>query len=371
MFKKYFYRIVAAVVGVTCLIPGFGTVPSDTTTEIEPVRNVIMLIGDGMGMNVIKKAEQETGVDLSVFDEFTLVGESRTRALGGITTDSAAGGTALATGVKTSKNCLGVYASDIDVKKAYPMNLCELAIEMGKSTGILTTGKAYDATPGAFSAHQGFREDYEEIQKQQAACGVDLIWGYWNHDKIGDTVKGIAKANGKQFLMNKSDLDSYTGEVRSLGAFGSSDLWRLDPQSGINLSYMMQKALPILSRNENGFFLMAESDHIDSNVEDRDDAAACEAVLEFARTVKLALNYAKSHRDTMVIVTADHETGFITKIAGEYRILSSLHSGRNVPVFVYGCDNFMTPGERMENTEVGRRIANAMGETNFPRKIAK
>ncbi len=365
---EFLYRLLAiitsAVVFCTNLSP-FAE-KANKRTNYGECKNVILMIGDGMGFNSIKLAEQELSEKMTAFKRFTRYGQSKTSAATPIlTTDSAAGGTALATGVRISLKTVGVYPSDIEAQRSYPMNLCELAVHQGKAAGIVTTAKTWDATPAAFSAHVAYRDYYEEIHRQQSESGLTLLWG----ERDSDLDLDLTRANGFKVLWNKEDLDNLDASQRSFGQFGYS-FWKDGADKAQpTLAELTTRAVDILDNDDDGFFLMVEGAHIDKRSDKKDAEGMALALSSFNKAVNAALDYAEEHGDTMVVVTADHETGGIIKLGGEYVYTTTLHTQINVPLFVYGCNKFMWWGEIMENREVARRIACVMGDKNFPLEV--
>ena len=132
------------------------------------------------------------------------------------------------------------------------------------------------------------------------------------------------------------------------------------------LTEMTAKAIDLLDDDEDGFFLMVEGAHIDKNSHSNNGDGMKDALLSFDKAIGYALEYAETHGDTLVIVTADHETGGITLQDGEYIYTTGDHTGANVPLLVYGCDDFIKNGEAIKNREVSRRVACVMGEKKFP-----
>ena len=150
---------------------GIGVKPGDSG-----LRNVIFLIGDGMGVMSVEKVRAETGAALAL-DSFPVRSLSQTASANSSVTDSAAGATALACGVRTNNGCVGVYPDDVNAEKSYPMNLCEFAKSKGMMAGIVTTDSTRGATPGGFSAHTSSRNNTSEITKYQLESDLDLVWG--------------------------------------------------------------------------------------------------------------------------------------------------------------------------------------------------
>lgn len=341
----------------------FGiTAPIKAKTDMEECKNVIFMIGDGMGFNSINKTKAEKGIDKLNMDTFPLQGESKTRSANNIVTDSAAGGTALATATRTNNGAVGVYPYDLDGLYSYPMNLCELAISQDKLAGVITTDKTSGATPAAFSSHTSARGNEEDITMQQLASDLTLIWGTATKSFTTE----LCEEYGFEYICNKMTMDGLKEGTRSFGQF-TSDVWHtVSPKSMPTLAEMTEKAIDLLDDDEDGFFLMVEGAHIDKNNHNNEGEGMKDALISFDNAIGVALKYAEEHGDTLVIVTADHETGGITLKNGVYEYTRGGHSGANVPLLVYGCDNFMKNGEAMNNKEASRRVACVMGCKDFP-----
>ena len=343
-----------------------STAPSDGYKEAE-IKNVIFLIGDGMGFNHLNKTEKERELSLTI-DEFDIGGESMTRSLSAAVTDSAAGGTALATGERTSNGAIGVYMFDLFATYSYPKSITELCKENGMMTGVITTDETSGATPASFSAHAYDRGDAEDITSDQMASGFDLIWGTEN----GIANKADAEANGFTYVTTYAEMMALPEGSRSFAQFTNA-LWTLQ-QSDENtptLSQMTEKAIDLLDDTDEGFFLMVEGAHIDKHSHSNEDDNMTEAMAEFDKAIKIALDYAKADGETLVVVTADHETGAITPENGGYVFTSGSHSAANVPVRVYGADKLIYKGEVLNNYEIPIRIAYTLGftEDEFPCEV--
>lgn len=338
------------------------TIPRGARTDMEECKNVIFMIGDGMGFNSINKTKAENGIDQLYMDTFPLQGQSETRSANNAVTDSAAGGTALATATRTNNDAVGVYPFDLGGVYSYPMNLCELAIDQDKLAGVITTDSTSGATPSAFSVHTSARGNEEDITMQQLASELTLIWG----TKTASCTKELCEEAGYEYIDNKLTMDALTEGSRSFGQFGA-DVWHtVSPKNMPTLSEMTAKAIDLLDDDEDGFFLMVEGAHIDKNSHNNNGDGMKDALVSFDNAIGVALKYAAEKGDTLVIVTADHETGGITYKNGEYVYTKGSHSSANVPLLVYGCDNFMENGEVMKNKEASRRVACAMGCDEFP-----
>ncbi len=351
----------------------FGLFIPATTTSPEDyldsnIKNVIYLIGDGMGFNHLEKAKNERNIELTM-DTFEFKGESMTRSFTNAVTDSAAGGTALATGVRTLNGAIGVYPMDSLDVFSHPKNLTELCLESGKMTGVITTDETSGATPASFSAHSSDRGNTEDITEDQLTSDIDLIWGAQN----GVATKENAEANGFTYVTTSAEMLALKEGSRSFAQFTNA-LWTLTPSdiNTPNLEMMTMKAIDLLDDTDEGFFLMIEGAHIDKHSHSNEDANMTEALQEFDETIEYVLNYAKADGETLVVITADHETGaIVANDDGTYSFTSGSHSAANVPVLVYGSEVLIQNGEILNNYEIPIRIAYILGftEEEFPFEV--
>jgi len=329
------------------------------------IKNVIFLIGDGMGYNHLEKTKLERNVTLTM-DTFTIQGSSRTRSLTNDVTDSAAGGTALSCGIRTYNSGVGVYLLDpLDVF-IHPINISELCRDNKMLTGVITTDETSGATPASFSAHTTERYKSEDITDDQFRSDINLIWGTEN----GVATKEMADEYGYEYVTTYNEMMALEEGSKSFAQF-TNDLWTLKQSDENNptLSQMTEKAIDLLDDGENGFFLMVEGAHIDKHSHNNESENMTEATEEFDRAIKIALDYAKEDGNTLVIVTADHETGAITlNDKGEYEFTSDDHSALDVPLRVYGSEKLIKNNETVNNYEIPIRIAYVLGftEEDFP-----
>ena len=343
----------------------------EPTTEIsgkyfdENIKNVIFLIGDGMGYNHLEKTKLERNVKLTL-DTFEICGSSRTRSLTNDVTDSAAGGTALSCGIRTYNSGVGIYLLDpLDVF-IHPINITELCRDNKMLTGVITTDETSGATPASFSAHATERYKSEDITEDQFKSGINLIWGTEN----GVATKEMADEYGYNYVTTYSEMIALEEGSKSFAQF-TNDLWNLK-QSDENtptLSQMTEKAIDLLDDGKNGFFLMVEGAHIDKHSHNNESENMTESMAEFDKAINIALEFAKKDGNTLVVVTADHETGAITlNDNGEYEFTSDDHSEVDVPLRVYGSEKLIKNNETVNNYEIPIRIAYVLGftEEQFP-----
>ena len=375
MFNSFGAKFISVFMSILLTLgTTFGFFKAPTTKSAETyrddnIKNVIYLIGDGMGFNHLEKTKKERNTAL-VMDTFGIKGSSMTRSFSDSVTDSAAGGTALAAGVRTGNGIIGAYYLDKNSKYSYPKNITELCLERGMMTGVITTDETSGATPASFSAHSSNRNNTEDITNDQLSSDIDLIWGKSN----GVATKSKAEANGFEYITSYGEMMALEEGSRSFAQFTNS-LWTLSQsdKNTPNLEQMAIKAVDLLDDTDEGFFLMIEGAHIDKHSHSNDDKKTTEATLEFDRTIEAMLSYAKADGETLVIVTADHETGGITDKNGTYTFTRDSHSSADVPVLVYGTDKLIRNGEKLNNYEIPIRIAYILGfaKNEFPASVYK
>ncbi len=279
-------------------------------------KNVILLIGDGMGLGQMEIARQfEYGrkgvLHLEKLEHTALM---RTYSANRHVTDSAAGGTALATGVKTNNEMIGVDA------KGKPVDSVLDAFKAaGKRTGLISTNMVVDATPAAFGASVTNRwTGFADIAQQLLQNKVDVILGggalYFSPEKQdGVNLLKSFQANGYVIANNEAELTAAPNTGRLLGLFHPDYMnFKQDKEEYHSeeptLAEMTKKALEVLSKDEKGFFLMSEGARIDQASHAADIAGIWKETIEFDNTVKLVTDWAKKRGDTLVVVLADHET---------------------------------------------------------------
>ena len=356
IIRQILQPILAIIMSISMMI--FPSTPEKDPAGFEQVQNVIYLIGDGMGPLHLEKAKQERNISLAM-DTFDYSGRSRTRSQFNLITDSAAGATALSCGVRTINGYVGVFYYDPLHVESTPRSITELCIEKGMMTGIVTTDSTSGATPSGFSVHSNSRNNTEDIDTQQMNSDIDLIWGCSSRYISKET----CEANGFTFVKTYSEMMAVEEGERSFAQF-DNDTWYVNQYDAETptLSQMAMKAIDVLDDTDEGFFIMIEGAHIDKHSHDNMDAEMAEALEEFDRTVAAALDYAEKDGNTLVVVTADHETGgIVLNDDGTYSFTQGSHSGTNVPLFVYGSDTFMDDGETVDNINIPARIAYSLG----------
>lgn len=321
-------------------------------------KNVILFIGDGMGLAHIYAAMTSNGGSLFL-QNFVNCGFSKTYSSSDYVTDSGAGGTALACGVKTYNGAIGVDSNKSPVK-----NIREMAEAKGMKTGLVSTSAINHATPASFMAHQVSRNNYEEIAAEFLTSGIDVFIGggikYFEKRKDGRNLSDELRKKGFKVLYKMDDIQAvHSGKLAGLTAEEHDAPM---PERGEVLVPATQTAINILSQGTKGFFLMVEGSEIDFLAHNNSAPGVVSETRDFDRAIGAALAFAAKDRHTLIIVTADHETGGMTLNEGNNKtgdisakFSSPEHTGVCVPVFAFGpgADQF---GGFMENTDIPKKI---------------
>ena len=334
--------------------------------EQEPpkAKNVIYMIGDGMALPQVFATMLATGEDLA-FCQFPYTGIVDTRSKSNTITDSAAGGTALACDQKTKNGMVGMDADTV----AMPTVLDVLA-EHGKSTGIVVTCYAGHATPADFFAKVPKRSMYEDIAVQMAESdklNVMIGGGRKHFDQRKDSLNLIERMEnelGWKVYDTLADIDT---ACMKYAVLANRSHMRKYPERGEFLPEGVKTALKTLEQDEDGFFLMVEGSQIDFACHAADSAWMVNETVDFSNAVQIALDYAKADGNTLVVVTADHETGGLTMIdrQGKYTNVefdysTGSHTCLPVMVYAYGPGAEMFTGW-MQNCDLKAKILKACG----------
>lgn len=292
--------------------------------EKSKAKNVIMLIADGMSTEGITLARHTKGNSLAM-DEIS-VGSVITSWANGPITDSAPGGTVYAAGEKTNNKYIGTSVNDTPMA-----SILEGAESVGKATGIVATSEITHATPGDFTAHTNNRKNYNQILQQQINQDIEVVLGGGFNKPSGFTsevstdefgsyyeeqVNNI-KEEGFDFITTKDELISYDGD-KLWGSFADADLkYDFDRQSDNDnvqpsLAEMTDKAIEVLNKDEDGFFLMVEGSKVDWAAHANNTVGIVSDILAFDEAVKTAVEFAKADGNTVVVVTTDHGNSGIT-----------------------------------------------------------
>lgn len=315
-------------------------VNSTTTTEKtqEYPKNIILLIGDGMGLTQITAGMIANKNELEL-ERFSYVGLTKTSSSDALITDSAAGATALSAGTKTYNGAIGV-----DPDTAEVVTILEIAGENGMKTGLVATSSITHATPASFFAHQPSRSLDEAIAKDMLSAPVDFFVGGGKDffEKRADNLNLLdsLKADGFEIYDDFSSIS--TDPAKKVAGFIAAK----QPKSmldgrGDYLPQTTKKALDYLN-GENGFFLMIEGSQIDWAGHGNDSDGIVAEMLDFDQAIKEVLDFAEKDGNTLVIVTADHETGGYAIIGGdkngkvEGAFTTGHHTPALIPAFAFG-----------------------------------
>jgi alkaline phosphatase len=326
-------------------------------TTDEP-KNIIFMIGDGMGVSQVFAALTANRGTLFL-NNFKSIGFTTTQSASDYITDSAAAGTALATGVKTKNGVIGLDPAGKPVK-----NIVEEVTEHGIATGLVSTAAITHATPAAFIAHESSRNFYEAIAADFLDTDIDVfIGGGYDHfaqRRDGRNLVEELKEKGYQVLQDIDQIKKVKkGKLAGLTAKVHNP--RV-PERGDMLPVATRTAIRILDKDADGFFLMIEGSEIDWGGHDNDTRYIIEETLDFDQAIGEALHFAAKDGETLIIVTADHETGGFSIVGGNMEsgdvkgaFTTGDHSAVMVPVFAYG------PGAEhftgiMDNTAIHHKI---------------
>lgn len=338
------------------------------TPEPPKALNVIYFIGDGTALPQVYAGMLATRQDL-VFPKFPYIGVVDTHSASNDITDSAAGGTALASDHKTKNAMIGMNPDTIPVK-----TMLEVFAEQGKETGIVVTSYVTHATPASFYAKVPHRKQYEDIAVQMAENPyINLIIGggmkHFNQRK--DSLNLVQRMENELGWKVYDTLDDIDVTCKKYAVLADDGHMPPAAERGDFLPRAVKTALKTLDGAENGFFLMVEGSQIDFACHANDSAYMVDEVVDFSYAIQVALNYAEEHGNTLVVVTADHETGGLTlpDPQGKYTNVVFDYSTRShtclpVMVYAYGPGSEQFTGW-MQNTAIKGKILNACGLENI------
>ncbi len=292
---------------------------SGYTYQAVEANSVILMIGDGMGFNTIEMARQSGVFAHFSAESLPIKGEAVTRSYSVMTgdaeyTDSAAGATALATGYKTNNKVIGKDHEGNNVK-----NVRELAYENGANTAVLTSDAMTGATPAGFTAHVPNRGNESLIESEQRS----LL-------RSGSLMIGEGYLSDNNFLART------------------------------------QNALSVISQNDSDFFIMIEEAYIDKTADDNDKDELMDIMERWNDVIAYVIEFTLAHPGTVLIITADHETGGITLGEdGNYTFTTTNHTNVNVPVYAFGAGTEIFNGVATENIDIAKFIASVYSDEPF------
>lgn len=322
------------------------------------VKNVILMIGDGMSLMHVYSAWTANRGKLYL-ENCEVTGLSKTYCANKLVTDSGAGGTAMAIGQKTNYHSVGV-----DVNGNPQPSLIKLAKQKGMSAGVAVTCRLWDATPADFCCHNTDRDNEDEIIADYVNCEADYVVGggakKFENRKDGRNIFKELEQKGYQVARSWEECKN----LKSGKIFAVTDSvdTPLPAERGDRLAQSSLKGIELLNQNPNGFFMMIEGSQLDDYGHFNDLDLLMQETHDFDRTVGKILEWAAKDGETLVVVTADHETGGLTLIDGDKdkgeikcKFSTTGHSGVMVPVYAFG------PGAELftgiyENTDIFHKI---------------
>lgn len=357
--------------GVVCAV---FLIAASVIVGADKPKSVILVISDGTGVSQItslRYAEEDFQ-----FSRFSVVGLFTTHANDKLITDSAAGGTAFATGQKTNNGMVAMLPDGTRIQ-----TVLELVEKQGKATGLVATSQITHATPATFSAHVEDRDNEMEIARQQAVAGIEVMLGggqqFFAENDSGDLTKQMQE-DGYRYISTKQTLESVNTQStkKLIGLFAKKGMPTASKRD-ISLAQMTQTATEILDNDEDGFFLMVEASQVDWAGHDNDGPEVVAEMQDMNSALKWMLDYRESHPDVLVLWVSDHETGGMAigyGVSGheregvnvdygptaqkgrmEFGWTSDGHTGQMIPAFAIG------PGAEhfsgvYDNTDIGKRL---------------
>lgn len=345
-----------------CLIP---MVQGQKGGSAKRVKNVIYVVGDGMGTAQVYSSIVEKKGE-SQFVRFPFTGFSRTYSWDKYTTDSGAGGSALMTGHKVENR----HIAESPEGDAFKSVLVQAA-EKGRKAGFVVTSSVLDATPASTYAHVPYRKMYDTISMQMALAPFDvMIGGDRGHfdpanRKDGKAPLDTLRNRGYRIVESLDDLATVSsGKV--VGLLSEGDPGKAWEREGM-LCKGVRTALNILGQSKKGFVLMVEGSQIDWACHNNDAEYLSYEMDDFEQMLQVVLNWAAKDGNTLVVVTADHETGGLTLPDGDIdkgenvcKWQTGSHTGVMVPVFAFGPGAEQFSGIH-QNIEIATLLRKALG----------
>ncbi len=328
--------------------------PTFETDGLERMpKNIILLIGDGNGLTQISAAALANKGELTL-TQLKNIGFLKTQSADDFTTDSAGAGTAIATGQKTNNRAIGTAADGEPIT-----NITEILSAKGYKTGLITTDGIIGATPSAFYAHQTDRGMEAEIAKDLMKSKLNLF--------ISEPTRKISVLRENPFAMMPSIDDAPIAKEKKIGVFFTTTESNGQVAQVEKLASAVKNGLDYLNKDEKPFFLMVEGAKIDSYGHANDITGVIRESISFDKAITEAITFADADKNTLVIITADHETGGLTIPQGsvvnhtiEAEFTTHDHTGIMVPIFAYGPMSQEFQGV-YENNEVFNKICKALG----------
>ncbi len=358
------------------MLPLVALFVSGCTPKEPEVKNIIYMIGDGMGLAQASLMQIEQKYAPTAFDRAQNIALQKTYSANNRVTDSAASGTALATGYKTDNSTLGQTPDGTRVE-----SIIAKAEKVGYASGVVVTCYVNHATPAAFYAHVKNRGENDNIIANFMESDLDVVFGggrrYFNDyfSKQNKNYIDELKAKGYTVLIEQSEMGSVS-EGNVVGLFADGDMPLKRQGRDEYLPEAVSKALEILTNNvekqkKEGFVLMVEGSKIDGEGHGNNIEGVLAETRDFAKAVEVAMDYADAHPGTLVVVTGDHETGGLSIPSNKtdftlpesgisYGFSTTGHTGIMLPIYLYGTGADRINGI-MENTELSQSLQRMIG----------
>ncbi|MFT6334822.1 MAG: alkaline phosphatase [Halioglobus sp.] len=374
--KKYLYLLFMLIVAMfSCdtnkkaiITAQPQIVEKNITRTAKKAKNIIFMVGDGMGITQISSGLYSNNNELNL-ERISTIGLHKCYAYDDLITDSAAGATAFACGVKTYNGAIGVGPDSIPVQ-----TILEEAELKELKTGMVATSTIDHATPASFAAHNKYRKNYEEIALDYLESGCEILigGGQKSFDRREMDERNLSEEFAKNGYTVVSHVDKTINEIDMTDVekliFYTADSSPLPVSQGRDyLKPASELSIKHLNKNnDNGFFLLIEGSQIDWGGHANDANMVITEMLDFDETIGAVLDFAEKDGNTLVIITADHETGGLAIQKGsklndlKTAFTSDYHTADIIPVFAFG------PGEEdfngiYENTELYHKMRAALG----------
>jgi len=340
---------------------------STTKAQSQKPKNIILMIADGTGLNQIS-AMQFYNSQPSNYDRFKTIGLIKTSSASSLITDSAAGGTAFSTGTKTYNGAIAVDTDTI----AVPTILEDLE-KREFSTGLIATSTITHATPASFYAHQKLRKMELEIAEDLVTSDLEFFAGggraYFENREDGNNLVAKLEGLGYEMQLDRLDPSQKMSKKKKYGyLLAQRGMPRLIDGRGSFLYDATKLGIRKLSQNKKGFFLMIEGSQVDWGGHANDSEYLISELIDFDSVMGQVLDFAEKDGNTLVIVTADHETGgfSLSSENSNYNKIQPTfsttgHSATMVPVFAYGPGASIFSGV-YENTEIYTKMKELLSE---------
>jgi len=315
--------------------------------------NIIMMIGDGMGLSAISSGMYSNN-NYTSLERSEYIGLLKTHSLDDLVTDSAASGTAMSSGVKTYNRTVGLDGNLSSVK-----SILEICRDRGYMTAIVATSTIVHATPASYYSKVKSRYQYDEIASQLSKSNINFFVG-GGEKYFNDRVDG-------RNLINEMDDYFFANSLESFKNINSNKIGYLtyyDEPVGKHegrepsLEDIAQITIQKLKSFDNPFFLLVEGSQIDWGGHDNDSEHLISEMLEFDKTIETVFNFADKDKNTLVVITADHETGGAAIVDGnleesfvKIKYVSGDHTATMVPIFSLGPYSSLFKGV-YDNTEI-------------------